>query len=335
MAIEFSKTVEEAEFYSPMADFDLDSQPVEYRQDPLTGQQTRVVAQWFPEADDPDREAGAIESADEDCFFCPGLVEEATPEYPDYVGVDRGSVGEATSFPNLFPYGTHSNVVVLTEDHFRPVGDLSADLLADGLLCALEYAHAAIDHDGSQFASVNMNYLPSAGSSVRHPHLQAIVDDHGTNEVRRRLDAEQDYLDGHGRTYWTDLCEGERDGPRHVGRTGAVEWLAPFAPTSQYHVVGVTDVTGIPDPDGPVVADIAAGIENVLAFYDNRGLDAFNFAFQMVRDEPASPAVVDIVARPPFEEGYVNDVFYLQALHDERVVDVPPEEYAAEMDAFF
>jgi len=333
MAIEFSQAIEDAEFYSPMADFDLESQPVEYRRDPLTGQRTRVVAQWFPEADEADAEPDVGDG--EDCFFCPEMVDEATPEYPDYVGTDRGSRGEATSFPNLFPYGTHSNVVVLTEDHFRPVGGLPADILADGLSCALAYVHAAIDHDGSQFASINMNYLPPAGSSVVHPHLQAIVDDHGTNGMRRRLDAERDYHADTGDTYWAALLDEEREGPRYVGRTGGVEWLAPFAPTAQYHVTGVTDVTGIPDPEDSVLADIAAGIENVLAFYDDRGLDAFNFALQLVRDEPASPAVVDLVARPAFEKEYVNDVFCLQALHDERIVDVPPEEYASEGAAFF
>jgi galactose-1-phosphate uridylyltransferase len=332
MAIEFSETVEEAQFYSPLADFELDTQGVEYRRDPLTGQGTRVVAEWFPEREDEDVRP---DIDDEDCFFCPELVEDATPEYPDYVGVDRGSVGVATSFPNLFPYGTHSNVVVLTEEHFRSVGELTADLLADGLACALEYVHAAVAHDGSRFASVNMNYLPSAGSSVLHPHLQAIVDDHGTNETRRRLDAARDYYDSHGRTYWTDLLEEERDGPRYVGRTGDVSWVAPFAPRSQYHVTGVTDVTGIPDPDDTVVEDLAAGIENVLACYDERGLDAFNFALRAIRDEPASPVVVDIVARPAFEEEYVNDAFYLQALHDERVVDVAPEEYGPDVGAFF
>jgi galactose-1-phosphate uridylyltransferase len=333
MAIEFRKAVEEARFYSPLADFDLDTQLVEYREDPLTGEQTRVVAAWFPDPEDSDAEPDAGDG--EDCVFCPGMVGDATPEYPDYVGVDRGSVGEATSFPNLFPYGKHSNVVVLTEDHFRPVGDLPAGLLADGLACALEYVHAAVEHDGSRFASVNMNLLPSAGSSVLHPHLQAIVDDHGTNEARRRLDAERAYHADAGGTYWADLRDEERDGPRYVGRTGDVEWLAPFAPASQYHVRGVTDVTGIPDPGSPAVEDLAAGLENVLSFYDDRGLDAFNFTLHLVRGETASPAVLDVVARPAFEEEYVNDVFYLQALHDERIVDVAPEEYAPEVGGFF
>jgi len=335
MAIAFEKTVEHAEFYSPLADFDLDTQPVEYRTDPLTGQQTRVVVEWFQEPEDTDTTPDVGDG--EDCFFCPGMVEDATPEYPDYVGVDRGSVGEATGFPNLFPYGTHSNVVVLTEDHFRPMGELTADRLADGLACALAFVHATRDHDGSDFASINMNFLPSAGSSVAHPHLQAIVDDHGTNEMRRRHRAEREYRDDHGQSYWAALLDEERDGPRYVGQTGAVEWIAPFAPTSQYHVTGVTDASGIPDadPDDPAVEGIAEGIETVLGFYDDRGLNAFNFALDVSPGKPTSRAVVDVVARPVFQQEYVNDVFYLQALHDERVVDTAPEEYASDVRADF
>lgn len=336
MAIEFSSTVEQVPFYDPMADFAADTRPVEYRTDPLTGQQSRVVSEWFPNPpEDPDVEAYVGDG--EDCVFCPDRVREATPTYPDFVGFDRGSVGEAVSFPNLFPYGTGSNVVVLTEDHFRPVGDLPAELLADGLACALEYVGAVVDHEGAQFASVNMNLLPSSGSSVVHPHMQAIVDDHGTNETRRRLEAERAHYDDRGRSYWAELREEEQDGPRWVGSTGDVAWLAPFAPIHQYHVTGVTDATGIPDPDpdGRVVADLARGIETVLSYYEDRGLNAFNFALGLVAAEPASPAVVDIVARPTFDRHYVNDAFYLQALHDGRVLDVPPEEYAPEVGAFF
>lgn len=332
MPIEFEQITEQATFYSPLADFDLDTRTVEYRTDPLTGEQTRVVTEWFPERDGEfDVESYAGDG--EDCFFCPGTVEESTPEYPDFVGVDRGSVGEATSFPNLFPYGEHSNVVVLTEDHFRPLEGFETGMLADGLASAFEYVTAVVAHDGSTYASVNMNYLPPSGSSVVHPHLQAIVDDHGTNEARRRLEAARDYRDEHGRGYWSDLCDEEREGPRYIGATGDVEWFAPFAPMGQYHVRGVTGVGGVPDPGDSVLADLASGIEGVLRFYDDCGLDAFNFALQAV-DDPTLPAVLDVVARPGIEDQYVNDAFYLQTLHDERVVDVAPEAYAPDVGAF-
>lgn len=333
MSIEFTAHEETARFYSPMADFEEDEVEVELRTDPLTGDRTRVVEQVFPGAEErPD--ISTYVSDDEGCFFCPDMVEDATPEYPDFVGVDRGSRGEAVSFPNLFPYGKHSNVVVLSEDHFVPNEEFTAAQLRDGLACALEYLQAVDDHESPAFASINMNLLPSSGSSVVHPHLQTVADDTGTNADRRRVDAEREFHDEHGRTYWEALLEEERDGPRYVGSTGNVEWLAPFAPTHHWHVAGVTDATGIPDPDGDLAADLAAGLENVLAYYGSLDLNAHNFSVHLNEGE-ASPVVVDVVARAPFDDHYVSDAFFLQTLHDERVVDVAPEEYAPEVAEFF
>ncbi len=334
MPIEYDSTVQEARFHSPLEGFELDTVEIEIREDPLTDRQTRIVPEVFPRPDEPvDLETFAD---GEGCFFCPDSVQEATPTYPDFVGVDRGSVGEAVSFPNLFPYAKHSNVVVLTEDHVKPLGEFTADVLEDGLACALEYLQAVTAHDDEvAFASINMNLLPSAGSSVVHPHLQTMADDRGTNEVRRIVRREREYYDDHGRTYWADLLEEERSGPRHVGSTGDVEWIAPFAPAHQWHVAGVTDVTGIPDPDAEVVGDLAAGLENVLEYYADLGLTGHNFSLLLTPDEPASPAVMDVVARPALEEYYVSDAFFFTTLHDERVVDVAPEEYAPEVGETF
>lgn len=333
MAIEFDAVTDEARFYSPLEEFAEDAVEIELREDPLTGQQVRIVPEVFPRSEErPD--VSAYVDDDEDCFFCPDMVTEATPEYPDFVGVDRGSVGESVSFPNLFPYAKHANVVVLTEDHYVAIDEFTAEQLADGLSCALEYVHAVRDHESAPFGSINMNLLPSSGSSVVHPHVQTILDDHGTNDARRRVDAEREYHDDHDRTYWAALLEEERSGPRYVGATGDVEWIAPFAPTHQWHVAGVTDVTGVPEPDDDVVDGIAAGLENVLSYYGSLGLNAYNFSLH-VNEGAASPVVVDVVARAPFQEHYVSDAFYLQRLQDERIVDVAPEEYAPDVGEHF
>ncbi|WIV67830.1 hypothetical protein [Natrialbaceae archaeon AArc-T1-2] len=334
MSIEFNRTVEEARFHNPLEDFAEDAVEIEHRVDPLTGEQTRIVPMVFPRPEDGQPDIAAFVGDGEDCFFCPGNVEEATPTYPDFVGFDRGSAGEATSFPNLFPYAKHSNVVALTEDHFRPIGEFDAETVADGLACALEYLHAVRDHEAVTFASVNMNILPSSGSSVVHPHLQTIADDHGSNEQRRTRRCEQAYHDDHGSSYWTDLRDRERDGPRHVGTTGDVEWIAPFAPTHQWHVTGITDVTGFPEPGDDVVDDLAAGIENVLSYYADLGLNAHNFALSL-SDDPASRAVIDVVARTPFDDHYVTDAYFHQILHNERVVDAVPEAYADDVGEYF
>ena len=336
MPIEFEREVQTASFYSPLEDFDSVDVDVEVREDPLTGRSARIVPGSFVRTEgEPD--IAEVVDDDEGCFFCPEMVGDVTPEYPDWVGMDRGSVGEATSFPNLNPYGAHSNVVALTEEHFKPIDALSAAEFEDGLAAALEYVDAVFDHDdGAAVASVNMNFLRSAGASIIHPHLQTLVDDRGTNEDATRAAAARAYRDETRGVYWADLVEAERGGDRYVGSTGAVEWLSPFAPKHHYQVTGVVDpeavgggaVDGVPAPDDDAVSVLADGITNVLAYYADEGLNSFNFALRLVADEPACPPVVDVVGRSVFDRYYWSDSPFFVTLHDEGVVDVAPEDVA-------
>ena len=335
MTLEFTAHTHEAQFHSPLEEFELVESPIEHRVDPLTGQESRIVEQVFPAPEEePDIEEYVTRGEDEPCFFCPDMVEDATPMYPPFVEADRGSVGEATGFPNLFPYAEHSNVVALTEDHFRRMEEFEPAHFRDGFACALEFLHDVMAHDEPDYASINMNLLPSAGSSVVHPHMQTMADSHGTNEMRRIRECEQDFLAEHGESYWDALLAEERDGPRHVGTTGDVEWIAPFAPTHHWHVSAVTELTSLPDPHDSVLDDLAEGITNVLAYYAEQGLNAHNFALRL-GDGEGSPMVLDIIGRTPFGEHYVSDAFFFTTIHGERVVDVAPETYAKELAEFF
>jgi len=343
MPIEFERSVDDARFKSPLEEFETVSEPIEHRTDPLTDRTVRIASEVFPHPEEAtakgagDPEAGDDRATDlervvgdgEGCFFCPDSVETATPEYPEAVGGGRTSRGAATSFPNLFPYAKHSNVVVLTEEHFRPMDELGAPCLADGLACALEYLRSVREHDGSRFASVNMNFLRSAGSSVYHPHMQAMVDDRGTDRQARIARREREYREEHASRYWADLLDRERSGDRYVGRTGDVEWLAPFAPLGQFHVAGVLDTGGTGLPGDEHLGDAARGLDAVLEYYADRGLNAFNFGLRLAPDDPASATVVDVVARAPFEEHYVSDAFFAQTIHRQGVVDAAPEAYAS------
>lgn len=335
MGIEHSSTVQEATFYNPLEDFAETTIEVEVRTDPLTGRQSRIVPDNFllPE-EEPDIEP--VVSDAEGCFFCPGMVGEATPKYPDFVGFDRGSVGEATSFPNLNPYSAHSNVVVLTEDHYVPIGEFTTDIFADGLQAALEYVTAVFDHeDAPQIGSINMNFLRSAGSSIIHPHVQTLVDDRGTNAQRAILEGARAYREEMDSEYFGDLVDEERDSDRYVGATGDLEWLAPYAPRHHRHLLGVFPDTSIPDPDAATVEDLATGISNVLSYFADVGLNSFNFGLHLVEDEPAVRPVFDIVARSVFDQYYWSDATFFETVHEEGVVDVAPETYAEEAAAFF
>ena len=325
--MEFKTHRQTARFHSPLTDFEEVTKTVEVREDPLTGRTVRIVDRAFAVPDDYDIDPVVSDRAN--CVFCPDAVQEMTPTYPEWMDVDRGSYGEATSFPNLNPYGSYSNVVVLTDAHFQPMEALTATQFADGFVAAFEYVNAIFDRDDdAAHASVNMNFLRSAGSSIVHPHLQTIVDDHGTNRHRELVTASRQYHDREGSVYWADLVDAERDGNRWIGTTGSVDWVAAFAPKHHRHVLGVAGTTGVSALERGVVEGFADGLTNVLASYADAGLNAFNFALHLV-DDPTVPPVVSIVARSVFDEYYWSDSPFFTVLHDEGVVDVPPETYAA------
>jgi galactose-1-phosphate uridylyltransferase len=336
MSIDFERDVQEATFYSPLEEFEQTTVETEVRVDPLTGRTARVVTENFPMPDSPAIDDALLDS--EGCFFCPGTVGEATPEYPDWVGPDRGRVGEATSFPNLNPYGAYSNVVALTADHYVAIDEFTVDQFADGLRAALQYVRDVFEHDDdARFASVNMNYLRPAGSSLVHPHVQTLVDDRGTNEQRRVAGAARAFYEDHDEVYWGELAIAERGGDRYVAETGNVHWLAPFAPKHHRHLLGVAAQihTGVPDPSGDVTHDLAAGLVNVLSYYASLGLNSFNVALFLERDDPALPPVMHVTARSVFDEYYWSDATYFTTLHDEGVVDAAPETYGDEAHDFF
>ena len=326
MGLEFTSHTQHASLHNPLQDFEEETVEVEVRRDPLTDRRTRIVREGFvmPE-EDPDIDH-VLDT--EGCFFCPDMVEDATPTYAD-VEMDRGSVGDAVSFPNLNPYAAHSNVVVLTEEHYASPSAFAADELTNGLVAALEYVAAVEETDpDATYASINMNFLPPAASSIYHPHLQAIVDETGTERHRRLVDAARAYRSENDETCWDALLEQERDGPRYVGSTGSVEWLAPFAPVHQRHVRGI--LPDRPATDDDAVADLAAGIVAVLEYYADAGHNSFNFSW-FVAPDGSSGTIVDVVARSVFDKYYTSDTSYLAILHHEPIVDVMPEECAEEL----
>jgi galactose-1-phosphate uridylyltransferase len=336
MSIDFERSVQEATFYSPLEDFEQTTVETEVRVDPLTGRTARVVTDNFLMPESPHIDDSVVDS--EGCFFCPGTVEEATPTYPDWIGPDRGKSGEATSFPNLNPYGAYSNVVALTEEHFVPIDEFTTEQFADGLCAAFQYVRDVFDHDDdARFASVNMNYLRPAGSSLIHPHMQTLVDDRGTNEQRRVSEAASDYYQEHDEVYWSELAIQERGGDRYLAEVGNVHWLAPFAPKHHRHLVGVAAQihSGVPEPRGDVTHDFAEGLVNVLSYYASLGLNSFNVALFLERDDPALPPVLNVTARSVFDEYYWSDATFFTSLHDEGVVDVAPEVYGDEAHDFF
>ncbi len=332
MSIEFQRSTQTASFHSPLEDFDRVNVEVEVREDPVMGRRTRVVSENFLLPDtEPDIDAFVSDA--EGCFFCPELVDEATPTYSGTLGVNRGEQGVATSFPNLHPYGGYSNVVVLTAEHFVPIDGFSPSVFVDGIELAVDYVSSVMDADSAMsVGSVNMNYLRPAGSSIVHPHLQTLVDSVGTNEQDRLYRGVASFRDETNRSYWEEVLAAEETADRMVGKTGRVTWIAPFAPKHHWHIRGIPAYSGVPAGDSDVIRDIATGIVNVFEFYGAVGLNSCNLVMYVA--EGRRP-IIDIIGRSVFDTYYWSDATFFTVLHDEAVIDVPPEEYAADAESHF
>ena len=81
----------------------------------------------------------------------------------------------------------------------------SRQQVMDALLAQIE---ALRRNDG--YASINWNFLPSAGASLVHPHMQGLSDSHPSRIAEIYFAASEQYRKKQGRNYWDVLREQER-----------------------------------------------------------------------------------------------------------------------------
>ena len=178
MSIEFRSASKVGSFLDPRKGFERAEQGSEVRFDPLTGDTARICHFSLDRAPSIDF-SEAIEATREGCPFCPDRVLEVTPRFePNLVSAGRVSRGEAVVFPNLFPYDDHSAITVVSRAHAMALADMPQAILADAFAASIEFlrcvdsAHA--DSDPPSFPLITWNFLPPAGGSQFHPHLQVI-----------------------------------------------------------------------------------------------------------------------------------------------------------------
>jgi galactose-1-phosphate uridylyltransferase len=300
--------------------------PIEVRIDPLTGYSSRIVPdRGLIPASDLDLEEFA-RKAQRSCPFCPERIFELTPTLTAAIAPGgRITHGEAVLFPNLHAYASYSCVSVYSPRlHYLPLEQISAQLLADNLATQVAYAKAVIAADpAAPWASINANHMLPSGSSLFHPHLQGIVDAAPT--TMQRLLAElpparyQRYLEAE-----------RRAGERYLGATGAVQWLASFAPIAPAELRAFID--GVPSPaqlHEEQVAELAHGLALALGVYAELGLQSFNLAiYGAPAGTPGYPLNLRLACRSNLRPFYRSDSTFLERLHWEGVADLAPEALA-------
>lgn len=286
---------------------------LEYRRETLTGLSCRISPERVKRG--LNTEYVRQERAP-DCPFCHPRVLTETPVFPDGSRIVRG---ESTTFPNKFPFAAWHTVTVITRAH--SVDRFTSAQIGDAL-------HAQVQSLAGQkgYPSIIWNYLPSAGASISHPHMQGLVDPDPPCLVSRYLSSGKDYLDRAGRSYWEDLKDRERSSPRFLFGD-EIPWVASAVPLGEREVRALLPVRHIDDLVS-CIPDLAKGIETILDFYRSLGTVAFNmgiFFDESGGTDRGFRAFCTMIARASPGSGAACDSSAMERLLQDPVILTLPE----------
>ena len=282
--MEFKAVQKETQVLNPARGMEERRIPSEIRNDPLTGRTARICHFMKLQWEKPDFHA-MVAGTEKTCPFCPERVMEVTPAFlPEILPQGRMVSGDMVLFPNIAPYDALGAVATLGSRHYIPMTEISADRIVRGFALAQAFFQRIkeIGHPEGVYFLVNWNYMPPAGSSLIHPHLQVFATATAPNLMRLELEASEAYTAAKGTCYWDDLVRAEMEaGVRFVGRTGRTAWMSAFAPMGVAgDVLAVTEgVRSTLDLTQADLHDIALGLTRVMAAYDGMGIYSFNMNF--------------------------------------------------------
>ena len=337
MDIKFERFHLQSDFHSPLEAFESVSIPTEVRIDPLTKRRSRITSWNLPSKERFDFSQMVKES--KGCFFCPDNVFQKTPRFlKEIIPEGRVQIGKAVGFPNLNPIGTYSSVIVLCQEHFLNLNQLTPQIYKDSLSVAIEILKRTMAFDpNARYWQVNQNFLFPAGSTILHPHIQVIGDPIPTNEMELILNNSSSYHKRSETLYWSDLIQIEKElDKRYIADIGEVHWLASFAPMGFNEVCGIVEGhESLTTLDQVEVSSLAQGIISTLRYYDKKDLNSFNFSICSISSEPSHRLFIRIISRTPIQPYYPNDWTSFKVLHSEMASNTIPEELCREIQPYF
>jgi UDPglucose--hexose-1-phosphate uridylyltransferase len=340
--ISFESRQQVSEFHNPLKNNDLDRQAIEVRLDPLTGHQSILpealkgkVSILFPETDYTYL-SRRIEDTKEQCFMCDGRWRKSAPRYPaSLLPEGRLERGEAVLFPNLFPLAPYHAVVIMGQNHGRVLDDFSSSLLFDAFSVSFDFIRRCFEYDPeARFFTINVNFMPPAGASLVHPHIQIIGSPFPTTHHGLLLEKSLAYYRNTGSCYWLDLIETEREsGQRWLGEIAQSRWFTAFSP------IGVNEVNGVwPQAsnflewdDGDIQA-MAEGTHRALLTYHDLKFSTFNFSCfsgPLGEAAPEFRCFLRLINRQNMTPHYRTDDYYLQKLLKNEIIINAPEHLAS------
>ena len=346
MPIHYESEIRETRILNPLNSFQLTTQKLEHRTDPLTGHKVIVskgridYVKRFIESDQNFINE-LVQTTQATCPFCPDAVEKNAPKFPREMAPEgRLRVGEAVCFPSLFAHEDFNALVVPTKQHLVQLNEFTPELLVNGFrACLMYFDKVSTTFPDAKYPAIIMNFLPPAGSTIAHPHIQALVSYSPVQEVGDLLSASQSYATTNGTKYWNDLIETERRlGMRYVGNLDGVHWITPFAPMGLNESQGIIPASSLETLSDKDLIGLADGFSRVLKYYHDIGVRSFNAAIYsgpMHERSEQFNMIARIVSRYGYKAKFVSDVWALQYLLGEQEVYESPEETCMKLKQYF
>lgn len=340
--MQFRREVKSQELLSPALQFESEFQPIEYREDPLTGSQSRInVARAGRVKQAQKGELGVkemVERTRAGCSFCVENIRERTPRLPPRL-LPGGRIerGECLLFPNLYPFAEYHAVATLTGRHYLELDEFTTGMLVDNLIASKEYIALVHHNDGeAKYPLWIWNHLPPSGASIIHPHVQIVVDRAPTPELDRLMVKSEEYLRRQGASYWQELIRAEREiGERYIGENDSLTVIASFAPRGNNEVqVILKRAVNLMDLDEGQTGDFAAAILKILHCYRAMGVNSFNlitYSAPLTEHPDYFLMSARIISRPVFRPLYTSDAGSMERFYDVWIIETLPEEVAREM----
>ncbi|MGC8660742.1 MAG: galactose-1-phosphate uridylyltransferase [Desulfomonilaceae bacterium] len=340
-SLEFQKKVVFAKFIAPSGK-EVEKR-TEIRINPISGRTSRI-ALGRNEEKEPGTETlplpppNAADTAG--CPFCEPQVMSRTPQIlPEIFPEGRIRYNNSILFPNLFPYGKYSAVSLFDNRHFVEIGTSDVEAYCNSLINCRNYLHRIlICEPDACYMSITQNHLPSAGGSLIHPHLQVNADSVASNHHRfLSKEAEKYFLQNGSRLFSDYLRLEKQEGSRYIGKNGAWEWVAAFAPEGFFEIwgilPGVTSLTQISEADWQ---NLAQGIINTQKFYRNQCRNGYNLGILFIEDEnPYFEIRIVIMVRSNYAAWVRNDRTGFEVILGDMATFTLPEDTAQKARPFW
>ena len=345
MPLKFKSEIKTAEVLTPTGR--PMSYELEYRWDPLTSRVSVICPhlkeKWteFYSIRDEDWLTTLVEASKEKerCPFCRPTIDEVAAKFAHHqLDAEMLTVDEVYVFPNLYPRTDFEAVITSPDIHYLNLDEFDTALLCNFLTAARECIKRAYRKNNKLlYPVIGCNYLPPAGASLIHFHMQLSIQEFPFEYLRTLIDASAQYETREHTNFWRDLMNVNKS--REITRKNNIYWYTPFAPTGFSEVRAIITRPTFLTFTTMDVRNLAEGLSAVLRFYHDHGFAAFNFIIYSGRLGSGNNGFLSglqILARPNPRSNYISiDTWYMPLLLGQSIVLEKPEELARDLRRYF